>query len=112
LFDPGTKNIWINLRAIPKDANHGQVMEEVTSSTMAGTFKLKHMVTMQDVCFPAFKGQKLDQVSARVFDAPTCYDLIVGRSLLSQMGLTLDFQDHIMTWDDSIVSMKHESKEP
>ena len=61
LFDPGTKNVWINARKVPKDANRGQLTEEITGSTMAGTFKSKHVVTMQDVCFPEFhKGRQFD----------------------------------------------------
>jgi len=31
--------------------------------------------------------------------------------LLSQLGLTLDIEDHIMTWDDAVVSMKHNFQE-
>ena len=27
------------------------------------------------------------------------------------MGLTLDFKDHIMTWDDAVVLMKHDTNE-
>jgi len=84
LFDPGTKNVWISSRKVPKDANRGQLHEEITCSTMTGTFKSKHVVTMKDVCFPEFqKGRQFDCITARVFDAPTHYDLDVGHFLLS-----------------------------
>ena len=110
LFDPGTEKVWINANKVPKNANRGLLTKEVTGATMAGTFKSKHVVNMKDVCFPEFhRGRQLDGFVARVFDAPCRYDLIVGRSLLSQMGLILDFKEHLMTWDDVIVPMKDDS---
>jgi hypothetical protein len=34
------------------------------------------------------------------------YDMIVGRDLLDELGMTLDFKNHIMTWDSAEVPMK------
>jgi hypothetical protein len=37
---------------------------------------------------------------------PHCYDMILGRDVMSELGITLDFKDQTMTWDDSTVNMK------
>ena len=34
------------------------------------------------------------------------YDMILGCNVLSELGITLDFKDHTMTWDDLTISMK------
>ena len=37
---------------------------------------------------------------------PHRYDMILGRDVLSELGITLDFIDQTMTWDDSTMRMK------
>ena len=37
---------------------------------------------------------------------PHRYDMILGCNVLSELGITLDFKDQTMTWDDSTISMK------
>ena len=34
------------------------------------------------------------------------YDMILGRDVLSELGITLDFKGQTMTWDDSTIRMK------
>ena len=34
------------------------------------------------------------------------YDMIIGRDLLRELGITLNFSDQTMTWDESTVRMK------
>ena len=37
---------------------------------------------------------------------PHRYDIILGRDVMSELGITLDFKDQTMTWDDSTINMK------
>ena len=37
---------------------------------------------------------------------PHRYDMIVGRDLMSQLGIILDFDGQTMTWDESTIKMK------
>ena len=37
---------------------------------------------------------------------PHCYDMILGHDIMSQLGITLNFKDQTMTWDDSTLNMK------
>ena len=34
------------------------------------------------------------------------YDMILGRDIMSELRITLDFKDQMMTWDDSTINMK------
>ena len=40
---------------------------------------------------------------------PHQYDMILGRDVLSELGIMLDFKDQTMTWDDSTINMKDPS---
>jgi hypothetical protein len=37
---------------------------------------------------------------------PHRYDMIVGRDIMSQLGIILDFDGQTMTWDESTIKMK------
>ncbi len=37
---------------------------------------------------------------------PHCYYMILGRDIMQELGITLDFKDQTMMWDDSTVNMK------
>ena len=37
---------------------------------------------------------------------PHCYDMILGHDIMSELGITLDFKDQTMTWDDLTIHMK------
>ena len=38
--------------------------------------------------------------------SPHHYDMILGRDIMSELGITLAFKDQTMTWDDSTIHMK------
>ena len=38
--------------------------------------------------------------------SPHQYDMILGHNIMSELGITLDFKDQTMTWDDSTINMK------
>ena len=39
-------------------------------------------------------------------EGPHRYDMLIGRDLLSELGIQFDFKSHTMTWDDSTINMK------
>jgi hypothetical protein len=43
---------------------------------------------------------------------PHKYDMIIGRDLMSELGITLNFGDSTMTWDESTISMKEPESLP
>jgi hypothetical protein len=74
---------------------------------MAGTFTSNTQVTLNKLSLPEFhRKRSLLETTARVIHAPCCYDLILGRNIASRLGLIVDFKDHTMEWDGSIVTMR------
>ena len=35
-----------------------------------------------------------------------CYDMILGHDIMSELRITLNFKDQMMTWDDLTIKMK------
>ena len=106
LFDSGSTGSWMNAKSLPKGIN-GKSVTPVQGSTLAGNFKSSREVNLTHLVFPEFSKHKaLDKATMRVFDSHCRYDMIIGRDVLRTLGLNLDFQDNIMTWDGQSVSMK------
>jgi hypothetical protein len=101
LFDSGS-----NIKSIPG----GVVSRKVNSSsslTLAGPMQFNLEVTVEDVTFPEFfKTPRIGKVEARVFTAECRYDAIIGRDLLQELRMNLDFKNNKMTWDNCHVPMK------
>ena len=38
--------------------------------------------------------------------SPHCYDMILGHDIMNELGITLNFKDQTMTWDDWTIHMK------
>ena len=67
----------------------------------------KLAVTIEGLVFPEFFKQRVfDKVEARVFHNECRYDAIIGRDVLTEMGIVLDFKNQSVKWDDCIVDMK------
>ena len=53
-----------------------------------------------------FKQRALSDVPIRMMNAPCRYDLILGRDVLTRLGLIIDFEDLQMIWDGKTVPMR------
>ena len=79
----------------------------MTSQTLAGTFTSNQEVQLEQVMLPEFfKTRKLDHVNAKIFDTQCCYDMILGRDLLNDLGLILEFKNESMEWDQAQIAMR------
>ena len=106
LLDSGAHGSWWNAKSLPKGCSPRKV-ESIQSSTLAGTMESNLAVTVENVTFPEFfRTRKLMEVEARVFHTPCRYDAILGREVLKEMGIVLNFKNGTMKWDESIVPMK------
>ena len=43
---------------------------------------------------------------AKIFDNGCCYDMILGWNLMNDLGIILDFNNKLMAWDGSTVTMR------
>ena len=81
-------------------------MAPVTNQTLAGNFTANEEVKLHDILLPEFhKTQCLQTLMAKIFDQGCRYDMILGRSLMNELGIVLNFNNKSMTWDGSTVAM-------
>ena len=82
-------------------------VEKCQSNTLGRTLESSLAVTATGVTFPEFfRSRQIQDLEARVFHAPCRYDIIIGRDVLKDMGLVLNFKTKTMKWDDCIVPMR------
>ena len=106
LFDSGSSHTWWNQKSLPPGCVPRKVAAS-SSSTLAGDMKSNLEVDLEDITFPEFfKTRRLCKIEARVFTADCRYDAIIGRDVLRDIGLKMDFKDNKMTWDECHVPMK------
>ena len=106
LFDSGSSHTWWNIKSLPPGAVPRKV-ESSSSATLAGDMTSNLEIDLEDVTFPEFfKSRRLCKIEARVFTAECRYDAIIGRDVLRDIGIKLDFKDNKMTWDECHVPMK------
>ena len=55
---------------------------------------------------PELKNSAIVDVQMHVTQMNGHYDIILGRDILSKLGIVLDFQQQIVCWEDEIVQMK------
>ena len=110
LIDSGASHtIFLHRFACDKFARRVYKSPETEWSTRGGVFTTTRKA---DVAFvlPELTSHRI--IKAKVFvdttTAPTDtdYDIIIGRDLLTQLGLILDFQACTITWDGVVASMK------
>ena len=62
---------------------------------------------MKNVLLPEFhRTHRLDTLEAKIFDQTCHYDMILGRDLMDDLGIVLNFELKSMEWDKAIVAMR------
>ena len=95
LLDSGATGCWISRAKLPQNIQ-GKTVAEITSQTLAGTFTSNQEIQLEQVMLPEFfKTRKIDYVQAKIFTTPCRYDMILGRDLLNDLGIILDFKTRV-----------------
>lgn len=77
------------------------------SQTLAGTLQSSSEVTLKQVTFPEFfYSRSIEEINTQVFDAKSRYDIILGRDILRDIKLIIDFKEGCMRWEDKQVNMQ------
>ena len=107
LFDSGASHTLIHSSALPLNTHLFSLPHEEQCQTVAGTFTTSKTVRLRDIRLPEFdKNKRIHGVIARVFDAPCNYDVILGRDLLMDLGLVINFKTKIVKWMDHEIPMR------
>lgn len=107
LLDSGSTRSWISQSCLPKGIN-GQTVDSVNSSTLAGPMKSTQIVEFNSAILPEFhRSRKIHNAKFLLFNTPIRYDIIIGRDLLSKIGMNLNFAKMELTWDEATLPMRH-----
>jgi len=108
LFDSGGAATMIQKRALPPSAKISSSPEGKRYSTVAGPFFANSSVLVHDFIFPEFDRSKTVLGGKfKVFDAPECpHDVILGRDVLTALGVIINFDNGTVKWMEHVVKMK------
>ncbi|KAL7568657.1 hypothetical protein ACA910_021659 [Epithemia clementina (nom. ined.)] len=107
LLDSGADKMILHSRCL-LPGMHPRVTNRAVNTTM-GTRPNVSEIDLHDIILPEFSRTKRVSTPlwADIFDAPhSRYNIIVGRDLLSRLGVILDFQRGLSTWDNVNVAMR------
>lgn len=108
LCDSGGGGTAVQARALPEGCE--VIIDEKSTPmvTVAGIFNGNKKVKLRDGVFPEFdRHRRFYGTTATVIDQPDCpHDVIIGRDLLSDLGLIIDFEHHRVKWLDKQIPMK------
>jgi predicted aspartyl protease len=77
-------------------------------TTSSGSFNTTQKVEV-NVALPELSNNRTICTSVHVAPKLNQFDMIIGRDLLSNLGITLNFKDHKVQWDDIEIPMKPEN---
>ena len=79
----------------------------ITNQTLTGSFTSNESITLRNILLPDFhRIGHLDTLQAKLFDQMCCYDMILGRDFMNNLGIVLNFESKTMEWDKAIVAMQ------
>ena len=106
LLDSGADRSQMHVRAL-KPGMHPHKVSQGVVTTM-GVTTGGSAITLEQMILPEFSRTRriMKPLEVRLFDSPSRYDIIIGRDLLSLLGIKLDFEKGVTTWQDSTVGMR------
>lgn len=109
LFDSGASHTMINRSCLPLNTQDDPTDRRKPLATIAGSYQPSGRVRLHNIVLPEFDNSRtIRGNTAYVFDAQCAYDVIMGRDLLSQIGLVMDFHNGLMHWMTRTAPMKSE----
>ena len=110
LLDSGATGCWISRKKRPSTIRTNKILA-ITNQTLAGNFTSNESITLKNVLLPEFyRTRRLDTLQAKIFDQSCRYDTILGRDLMNDLGIVLNFESKSMEWDKAIVAMREHPK--
>ena len=86
---------------LPKGAKILRLPKRIKVTTTNGVAKIREYVILEGTQFPEFSGSLsfTKKIVALIFDDDNVsYDVVLGRSSCTDMGVTIDFGQQEVTW--------------
>ena len=106
LLDSGATGCWISRKKLPPTI-HANKIPAITNQILAGSFTADESIILKNVPLSEFhRTRRSDTLQAKIFDQTCCYNMILGRDLMNDLSIVLNFDLKSMEWDKSIVAMR------
>ena len=79
--------------------------DATTWATVAGSFQTNETCKIQ-FSLPELWDTRIVEWTAHVTNQKSNYDMIIGRDVLTELGINLNFKDMTMQWDTAVIPMK------
>lgn len=111
LLDSGSSHTLIHQRVLGESTEPTISNYPRTAIGPGGEFDSSKTVSISGLRLPEFSNSRsLAHVQATVFNAKACrYDIVIGRDVLSQTGILLDFVQSKAIWHDRSIEFKSPS---
>ena len=106
LLDLGATVCWISHSKLPPYICTYHVAP-VRNQTLAGNFTANEEIKLHNILLPEFhKTRRIQTLTSKIFDNRCRYEMSLGRNLMNDLGIVIDFNNKSMVWDGSTVSMR------
>jgi hypothetical protein len=108
LLDSGASHSLIKSKFVTSLRGKDETKEEANWTSAGGSVKVGGMLRLNFI-LPEFSESTSTRDTFSVYEGPDdClgWDVVIGRDMLSRMGINLNFSDHTMTWNDIVLKMK------
>jgi hypothetical protein len=104
LLDTGSTRTWIQRHLVQEIPT--RTTPPTRSSTLCGTLESSEVVDCEETVFPDLSmSKRVGSFEARVFERDVRYDMIIGRDLLNQLGIIINYNTKSIHWDDEETPM-------
>ena len=110
LLDTGASGSLIAQRHVKLLNVRKDLRSRVTWSTPNGSLQTQEKCTCI-FTLPEFYSDRAIQWTMHAVKDLGIYDMIIGRDMLSDLGIKFDFTNHTMSWDDAVISMQPDTVE-
>ena len=103
LLDSGASASIFNIKFLNK--LHLKRNQTTTWTTAAGNFTTSRTTEVQ-FTMPELYDDRVIEWKVHVAKDTGVYDAVIGRDLLRELGITMNFKTNTVTWDDSTIHMR------
>ena len=113
LLDSGASHSLIKARFVEALRGKNEIKDKAEWASAGGTVKVGSMLKLNFI-LPEFSESTTTLDTFSIYEGPDEYlgwDVVIGRDMLSRMGIDLNFSNHTMVWNEIVLPMKPYERE-
>jgi len=113
LLDSGASHSLIKARFVEALRGKNEIKDKAEWASAGGMVKVGSMLKLNFI-LPEFSESTTTLDTFSIYEGPDEYlgwDVVIGRDMLSRMGIDLNFSNHTMVWNEIVLPMKPYERE-